>query len=94
MHLWEHVLHDDGDLNQVEYLPDYRGSLHDLGDGRHFHLPAPEYQGPFYIVTAGRAVGVFSNWQVIITSHWFLLSQLSGLWLLPWSMAYLATFTA
>lgn len=44
--LWEHALGNDGDLGKVKNINDYLGSLHDLGNGDHFHLPAPNYQYP------------------------------------------------
>lgn len=31
------------------------------GYEEHYHLPAEDYRGPFYIITRGRAVGVFEN---------------------------------
>lgn len=38
------------------------GATYPLDDNSHFHWPADDITGPFYVVTMGLAVGIFSSW--------------------------------
>ncbi|EIN05246.1 hypothetical protein PUNSTDRAFT_137928 [Punctularia strigosozonata HHB-11173 SS5] len=51
------------------------GTIHAFGmRGEHYHWPANGAQGPFYVVTAGSAVGIFTNRSLVTTITSFTVS--------------------